>query len=794
VIPDLRLALRSLLRARGFSAAVVLTLTLAIALATALFAVVNAYLVRPLPYPAAERLFSVAYARPGLPNPRGLAELPWASLADIVEHPIAWDLDMFYLVRGEYPESAPGAWVTPGFMAGLGIRPALGRGFAAEEYVPGGPQVALISHALWRRRFGGDSAVLGRSFEAYVSDRPDDPELFTIVGVLPERFWHLNPYTEVLTPLRAASYPYLVRLQPGVAPGTAARRFTELVRAGGAAASPEVELRALQEGYTRTLRPVLAAVGGALGLVLLIALANVAFLAVIRGLRRSKELAVRLALGAGRGRVARLLVGEALVLTTAAGAAGLGLAALLMRVVGPVLHLQLGRPVPGGADAISLDLRVGMAVGGLLALAALVLTLAPLLATARRPLYSMLRRGRGSGADGSGARRIRGALVAVELAGSLALLSACGHTVLTLLRLLRADSGIEPAGVVMTTLGLRERSYPDAASRGRFFAQLEMSLARLPGVGAAGLSSPSPFFEYQPVPLRAARAQAPAGVASVRAVSPGYFATLRLPLRRGRLFTVQDRPETDPVVLLSESAAQRLWPGQPALGRQVLVAAPQGRDTTALARTVVGIVKDTRHSPADTELAEIYLPLYQVPERFTAPILRATGTPRPWPEAIRGAIRPLNPDIPVGPVRELSEIAAEQLARPRFLTGLFIGFGGFATLLALLGVYGVTAYAVKQREHEVAVRLAIGAGPAAIRRLFLREGAVVLLLGLAAGIPAALGIGRLLQSQLSGAAAVNWPTLLAAAAALGVAALLAAWLPSRAAAETEPMRALNSEL
>jgi len=203
---DVRVAVRSLLKARGYTASALLTLAFGIALAIVVLSVVNAYLVRSLPYPAADRLYSVIYARQGEDQPDNLETLDWASLADVVEHPIAWDLDVFYILGGDgaFSERAPGAWVTPGFMSGLGIRPALGRGFGPNEFLPGAPQVTLISHDLWMRRFGGDSGVIGRRFDAYVSDRPRDPAIFTIVGVLPAEFWHLNPYTQILTPLRAA--------------------------------------------------------------------------------------------------------------------------------------------------------------------------------------------------------------------------------------------------------------------------------------------------------------------------------------------------------------------------------------------------------------------------------------------------------------------------------------------------------------------------------------------------------------------------------------------------------------
>lgn len=643
---DLRIALRSLKKARGFAAAVVATLALAIALATSVLAVVNAYLIRALPYPGASRLYGVSYSRPGEAAPRGLADLSWDALSDVVEHPISWDLDMFYLVGGDHPDAAPGAWVTPGFMQGLGIRPAVGRGFAPDEFKPGGPQVALLSHGLWQRRFGGDSGVIGRQFGAYVSDRPSDPDLFTIVGILPANFWHLNPYTEILTPLRAPSYPYLVSLREGISPAVAEQRITDLVRQGQGrpATQPSVELRSVHAQYTRTIRPILLAIGAAVGLVLLIAGANVAFLALIRGTRRQREVAVRLALGAGRTQVARMLLAEALLLAGTAALVGTGLARVLLRLLAPGVQLQLGRPIPGGPAALSIDGTVAAATVGLTLLLGAALTLAPLLAS-RHSLFSMLRRGK-SGTEGSHGRRTRAALIAVEVAGSLSLLVACGLMVRTVVGLLQVDLGIQPARVLTATLGLRERSYPDAEPRITFYERLLGELGQTSGVTGAALSAPSPLSEFEPTPIQAEDPGSPASsVAGIRWITPGYFTVLAIPVSQGRDFSNQDRAGSEPVAILSQSAARRLWPGKPALGKRLRVVERQITrwDTVTVTRTVVGVVRDVRHSPTDSVPAEVYVPLLQAPGRFAAIVLVPRGRrPAGSPESAKccgGSIR-----------------------------------------------------------------------------------------------------------------------------------------------------------
>ena len=277
MLSEIRIAARGLMRSRGFAATAILTLGLGVALCAAVLLVLNAYLFRTLPYPAAERLYSLQFAAPGQPSPRNLEALDWRALDEVIEHPIAWDLDVFYLVGGDRAESARGAWVTSGFMQGLGVRPAIGRGFDDAAFAAGAPNVALISDRLWRSRFGADAAIVGRQFDAYVSDRPNEAERFTISGVLPPDFWHVNPYTDVLAPLRAPTYPYMVRLREGVTPEMAAERITSFVRAGGPVPADDwrARLQSTHAGYVDRLRPVLRSAAIAAALVLLVALGNV---------------------------------------------------------------------------------------------------------------------------------------------------------------------------------------------------------------------------------------------------------------------------------------------------------------------------------------------------------------------------------------------------------------------------------------------------------------------------------------------------------------------------------------
>lgn len=779
--------LKSLARSRGFAAAVILILGVAIALQTSMVAVVNAYLLRSLPYPAAERLYSVTYAQPPAYPPEGLEDLEWESLSDVIEHPIAWDLDMFYVLGGEYPEAAPGAWVTWHFTQGIGVRALLGRSFTEADFQPGQPQVVLISDALWRDRYGRDPQIVGRSFSAFVSDRPDDPETFTIIGVLPENFWHLNPYTQVLTPLRGANtYPYLVRLRPNVPPEIAAQRIERMVRDANLAVPSgwRVEVKPLHAEYTRAARPLLLAVGAAVTLVFLIACANVGLLMVLRGMRRRKELAVRLALGAGVVRLGRMLLVESATLVAAATATGLGLAWWALRAFGSSIEMNLGRRVPGGVGTLSLDWRVLGIMAGALLLVAVILSLAPLVGSRR--IFSALRERRTT--SESGGRRTRSALIAIEVGGSLALLVGCGLMARTVVRLLDVDLGTRVEGISTATLTLRQQSYPTVEARAAFYDRL---IGALRESGDAVLSSPTPLTTYNPVDITASSGIT--GRAAVRLVTSGYFELLDVPIVAGRSISESDRGGAEPVAVVSQSMAQRFWPGRNPIGQTVrLVEQLSGRDTAVVTRTVAGVARDVRQSPTDDDLADLYVPLLQSPGRYSAIVSRAPATAA-TAKSLRRVVSSLDPQVAAGTIQSLDEVVSRQLSRPRFLAALFTAFGIFAATLGAVGLYVVIAYAVRQREHEIAVRMAVGATGRNIVGMVLRDGLLVVLGGLALGIAGALAVGRLLQAQLFGVQAADALTLAVSTLALTLVSLAAILWPARRASRTDPVVALRAE-
>ena len=800
LVTDIRIAIRTLVKARGFTAAVVLTLGVAMALCATVLLVVNGYLIRDLPYPAASRLYTVRYAPPGEPAPQDMETFNWRALDDVIEHPIAWDLDMFYLVGGEHTESAPGAWVTPGFMEGLGIRAAVGRGFDPDAFRTGSPQVALISHSLWQRRFSGDTAIVGRRFEAYVSDRPEEAETFTIVGVLPPGFWHLNPYTDIFTPLRADTYPYLVRLREGVPPADAAARITALVRAGarGVRHDWQAQLVSTHDGYVASVRPVLRAVTAAAGLVLLVAAANVAALLLIRATRRRREVAVRMALGAGRAGIARVLAVEGLLLAFGATAVGLAAGALATAWLAPVIQRELGRPAPAGAFGVDGSIvLIALGAGLIMAFACAVF---PLAASWRSNLQHALHSATRSATEGRGSQRARSLLIVLELAASFALVVSSTLMVRSVMRMISVDFGIRAERVLAAPVTLRQRKYPGPSDRLEFYERLLPRLSEIPGVESASLGD---WY-----PLQQPRSAGPAGRrrrsgaearrsarAPVLAAGTGWFETMGVPIVGGRSFTSADRQGAEPVAIVSQSLARQLWPGGGALGSRVFLPndGDAGADTVPAARIVVGVARDVRQTPADDNLADLYVPLLQTSSRFALIYIRTTGTPATWLPAVRSVVREVDPEVTLDRAEPLQAAIRAQSARPTFLASLLGAFALVAALLALVGVYGVIAYAIRQREREIAVRMAIGAEPRRIVRLFLRQGLVVLASGLTLGLLASLGAGRMLESQLFGVAPGDPVSLALAFASFAAAGLLAVWWPARRAAATDPAGVLKEE-
>lgn len=785
------ITLRSLAQARGFTLTAILTLGVGLALCLIVAAVANAYLFRPLPYPAADRLYNIQYAPPNERAPRGLAALDWASLNDIVEHPIAWDLDVFYLLGGTYPESAPGAWVTPGYVRGFGVRTAIGRDLVASDFDSGRPLVALISYRLWQSRFGGDPEIVGRRLTAYVSDRPNESESIEIVGVTRPDFWHVNPYTEVLAPLRITAYPYMLQLREGVPARLAEDRVTRLVQSSEPSA-PRARLMSFQSGYVTSVRPVVWAIGAAAALVLVIACANVAVLMLVRSQRREREVVLRVALGASRAQVLRMLVAEALWLGVAATTTGVALAMVALRWLVPFVEGFLERRIPGGATAIAFDPQLAaIAIAGGL-VSTIAFSLVPAMGLWRQSLASSIAAG-GRGATISGGRsRARSILIGLEVAVSLTLLTGALLMTMSALRMLAVDFGIQPGGVTSVGTSLRQQSYPDPATRAPLFERL---IDRMSVMSQGRVVAMGDWWPLQAPPPRQFDAGAGAIVdGGAVGVSAGYFSALGVRILEGRPFSIADRFGSEPVVVVSESLARRLWPSSRAIGQTVRVSTmPQTGTPATLTYRVVGVAADVRHTHTDSNLLDAYLPLLQTAGRFTFLYL-PVSTPTPaWERELREAVAEIDPEVAVGVPRALQAALDQERLKPRVLAWLLSAFAVFAAVLALLGMYGVVSYAVQQREREVAVRMAIGADRRSVTGLFVRQGSLVLVAGLVAGALGALGMGRILSAQLYGVGRTDPVVIASAAALLMLCGLVAIWWPARRAAALDPAVVLKAE-
>jgi predicted permease len=591
----------------------------------------------------------------------------------------------------------------------------------------------------------------------------------------------------------------MVRLQTGIPAALAEWRITEALRAIGSNFPPNwngVKLESTHERYVKELRPLLLPVTIAAGLVLVIVCVNLAVLLLLRALRRQKEMAVRVALGAGRNHIVRMLLIEIGLLCGAAFVIGLALTQFSLRLLAPVVEEQLGRGAPGGTAAIALDWSVLLLVVGAGALTALALSFVPLVTPWEKRLADALRREGRSGTDGPTMRRLRSGLIVLEVALSVALLVGCGLMIRSVVHLVRTDLGFQTEHIVRTRIALPNRTYPNPPAFQQFYERLRERLAATTNAQFA-LTNFIPFYEYPPTGFEvdaannASNANNERGNASVMAVSEGYFDLLGIRIQQGRSFTAADREGAEPVAIVSETLARRLWPQGNALGQRIRPAEQNDRNVRSVWRTIVGVARDARQTQMDVDQNDIYLPFMQAPSRY-APLYFRTDRPATvWLESLRQMAAELDREVLVSGETRLDREAEKLLAAPRFLMSLLTGFALFAALVALLGIYGVTAYAVQQREREVAIRLALGATPGAVLRLFLRQGGLVLAIGIGGGLLAAIAIARTLASQLYGVPTYDLLTMTGACALMAAIGLCAILWPARRAARQNPMAVLN---
>ncbi|HEX6199167.1 MAG TPA: ABC transporter permease [Thermoanaerobaculia bacterium] len=800
---DLRYALRTLAASPAFTAAAVLTLALGIGANTAVFSVVDAVLLDPLDLPGEDRLFTVWEDLSARGGPEtewtGRAVFDaWRDGAEGFEGLTAVTGWAPALSGGDRPEVLDGALVSHEYFRVLGTEPVLGRGFLAEEETPGKDRVLVLSHGLWERRFGADPAVVG-------SEVTVNGAAYTVVGIAPE--WLRPPIVqdaELWSPLDFepvegdwGNYYLRVigRLAPAVGAAAANAELEGIMARLGAEHPADlrdagITLEPLRRTVVDDARTPLLALLGAVVLVLLVACTNVANLVLARAFGRDRELAVRTALGAGRRRLVGQLVTESLLLAAVGGAVGLAFGWVgmeLLRSFAPAATPRL--------DEVALDGTVFAFTAAATALTGLLFGLVPAFLASRTPVTVALHEG-GRGGSSAGRARVRAGLVVAELALGLALLVGAGLLIRTLGALHGVDPGFRAEGVVAGRLIFPSAVYPEAERAAAFVAETVARLEAEPGVEAAGAVSVLPLSGGQTDVSYGVEGRIPPEgeepAADYRVATPGYFDALGIPLARGRLFRPGDDAQAPLVAVVSEELARRAFPGEDPVGRRIKVGGVRNAETPW--RTVVGVVGGVRDNALAREPdPEIYLPLAQQPTRAMQVVARTATGGEGAAETLRRVVHGIDRAQPVSQVALLADRVHDSLAPQRFVTGLLAAFAGLALVLAAVGLYGVMAYAVGRRTREIGVRTALGARRGDVLALVLRQGAGLIVLGLALGALLAWGLARALAGLLYGVAPGDPVTFAGMAALLAVAALAATWLPARRAARLDPTEALRAE-
>jgi len=804
LLRDVGYASRLLRRQPAFTVVAILTLALGIGATTAVFTVVNGVLLRPLPYRDPSRLVMVFYGHQG-----GVS--PWLSPPDVRDYvgPSAAFVEAsavapitVNMTGGGDPERLQGARVSWNYFRLLGVPMAVGRAFVEGDAQGDGNRVVL-SDGLWRRRFGGRPDVVN-------STTTFDGHDMTIVGVAPAalkfpaaaEFWQPLIFTprDLAPAARSAQWVQVVaRLKDTVSPGQATTAL-QTVADRLAMEFPETEKDAtviatpLHERIVGDIRPTLMTLFGSVVLVLFIACANVANLLLVRGQARGREVAVRAALGASRGQLIAQLLTESLVLGMLGGAAGAGVAFVLVRAV-----VLLGPASIPRLPNLSIDLHV-LAFGvAMTVVTSIACGMAPAWALAGRSTHRFfaLSSRRALGSSGTAPRRV---LVVAELAGAAMLLVGAGLLIRSYVQLQRVEPGFDPQSVTTFSVSLPPAKYADPASPRAFVSALLSRLRAEPGVASAAVAMGLPFtsdlnvitgfrHEAQPEPDSASMP-----TASLRIVSPDYFRLMKIPIRKGRSFDSRDTATSPEVVLVNERTARRFFPGQNPVGQQIRVAAELARDARHGPKTIVGIVGDVKYGGLDEETpAEIYMPYEQhAVDAFTVAV-RTSGDRIASNASLWHDVAGLDPLLPLANVKGLPALVDASLAERRFTTLVILTFAAIAVALAVIGVYGVLAYLVAQRRREIGLRLAIGASPSDVVWLFVREGAVLTVVGLGAGLAGALAAGRLISSLLFAVTPADPVTLASVMGALAGAAACATYVPARRAAGVDPNEALRDE-
>jgi predicted permease len=819
LLQDIRFAFRMLRKSPAFTAVVVLTLALGIGASTAVFSLVDAVLLKPLPFPHAERIvFPWRLPKRGLNL--GFDVYPWGRVdflffsreTKTFESLGAFLSDSFDLTGSGQPVRLDGLRVSAGFLPSLGVSPELGRTFTDEEDRPGDEREVVLGDALWRQAFGADPNILGRSIQ--LNGAP-----YTVIGVMPHGFAfpHANempnvftfaPQVQLWVPLALDRRSSIIlnesdelaiigRLKPGVTISQAqadmdlmAKRLEDQRRNGqGWLNSVVTPLTRQSAGDTRQpLLLILAAVG----VVLLIACSNVASLLLTRSLKRRRELTVRAALGASSPRLLRQLLTETLVLAGVGGLMGLLLAKgaiYFVKIFGPASIPRL--------NEAGLDVRVLLFAFGVTLLTGILFGLVPAFGAARQNLVDSLKEGGQRASSNPATQKTRNSLLVFQIALALVLVVAAGLLTRTFYRLLAVDPGFRSAHSLTFELSLPATKYPDQTRIVSFYQEMLRRLQALPGVQAAGVTEIVPLGgATESTAIRFSNGPRTSVVdipmANYTMVSPGYFAAVGTSILRGRPFLESDTAASAPVSIISSAMARKYWPGQDPVGKQV---APAGSKFPLT--TIVGVAADVKRiSLREGPPPEMYVAYTQKvwPSLLTMDVvLRTAQDPASVASSARNAIHSIDPDLPLANVKPLAEIVSDSMTQPRFVMLLIAAFGALALLLAMIGMYGVVSYSVAQRTQEIGIRVALGAQRRGILQMILGQGARLAVVGIAIGLLAAFAVTRVMGSFLYGVTATDPLTFAIVSVLLLGLTLLACYVPARRAMKVDPMVALRYE-
>ena len=800
IINDVKHAVRMLLRTPGFTLIAGLTFAVAIGVNTAVFSVIDGVLLRPLPYPDADRITMVWLDNRREKIKEDITSYPnyrdWRDQNSSYAHLAGAAESAFALTGAGEPERLMGAVVTANFFDVMGIQPLTGRLFTTANETEGQDGVVVISHGLWQRRFGGATDVIGRTIT--LNTRPHE-----IIGIMPpELRWPAR--AELWKPLAPAQgvreargsfwLPVIGRLKPGIAVEQAQTEMSG-ISARMEAAFPGnrgygANVVSLRDQLVGNIERPLAVLMASVGFVLLIACANLANLMLGRTAARRRELAIRTALGAGRARIIRQILTEALVLAALGGAAG-----VLLAYWATAFAVQLAGDSIPRAEHVELDARVLLFAFGVATLSALLAALLPALHASRAAVTDGLREGGRQGGP-AGNRRTRSVLVAAEVALALMLLTGAGLLLQTLWSMQRVDRGFNAERIGMATVSLPAGTYRGPDDWRRFYARLLERVRGIPGVESAALTTGvlQPLlansglitFEGKPLPPPEQRVEYP-----FEFVSPGFFETVGVTIVRGRSLNEQDNAQAPRAVVVNETLANAVWPGEDPLGRR-LKSGDGTNDQPWF--TVVGVVKDMRRADLKRAIRpELYLSALQTTPRTQTLVFRAANAPSEVMPTIRRELQALDPQLPLFRITTLEAELAGTLSQPRFQATLLGGFAVIALLLAAIGIYGVTSHAVSQRTQEIGIRMAMGAKRSDVRRLILRQHASPAMVGITIGLAGAFILSRFLNALLYGIDPIDPTTYGAVTLALAAVAIAACWLPASRATRVDPLVALRPD-